>query len=153
MKKAVVFVTIICLLVLCGCNQKPIEDTSGQGENKTENQSTTKTSFVSGSFTATVRDVIPDYVLDTWTPIVAVVTEYQSSPFLLRVGEEIGRQLQVGETYVFTMSFIATDYPKEVLEDVGTAALIAMLPQLRVTEFRLAEAGETALDSLQLTIE
>ena len=35
---------------------------------------------VSGTFAARVRDLIPDYVLDSETPRVAVVTLFQSGP-------------------------------------------------------------------------
>lgn len=48
---------------------------------------------IGGSFTATVRDVIPDYCLDDTTPLVAVVTEFQSQPFTVYVGEELGKKL------------------------------------------------------------
>lgn len=117
------------------------------------NMSTSQTVTVSGSFTATVRDVISDYVLDTSIPSVALVTEYQCGPFTVHVGEEIGSQLQTGEAYVFTVTPVNTDYPKEVLERVSTAALLEMFPEMKVISFRLAEKSEIGLDSLRLTIE
>ena len=70
---------------------------------------------VSGSFTVEVRDVIPDYCLDDITPSVAIVTEFQSYPFTLYVGEEIGSQLEIGKVYVFTIKPIVVDYSKENL--------------------------------------
>lgn len=57
---------------------------------------------VGGTFSATVRAVIPDYGLDFTTPRAAVLTLFQSPPFILPVGE-LASELTVGETYVFTI--------------------------------------------------
>ena len=56
-----------------------------------------------GTFAATVRELMPDYCLDTTTPRVAVVTRFQLSPFILPVGE-LAPELTVGETYLFTVT-------------------------------------------------
>ena len=62
---------------------------------------------VSGTFTATVRHIIPGYVVDNTTPKVAVVTPFQDVPYALYV-DDIAEQLEIGETYVFEVE------PKEV---------------------------------------
>ena len=64
---------------------------------------------VSGTFAARVRDLIPDYVLDSETPRVAVVTLFQSGPFTLQVGD-LAQELEIGGTYVFEIE------PREDLE-------------------------------------
>lgn len=56
---------------------------------------------VSGSFTAAVRAIMPDYVLYDEIPTVAVVSLYQDYPFLLYLDEEICRELEVGKAYTF----------------------------------------------------
>lgn len=59
---------------------------------------------IRGSFTAMVRDVIPDYVSDDTTPQVAVVTLFQEEPFTVYVGEENGRMLEAGQIYTFEVA-------------------------------------------------
>lgn len=58
---------------------------------------------VEGAFRATVRGVIPDYVLDETTPQIAILTTFQSGPFLATVGEAAD-QLEVGESYIFQIT-------------------------------------------------
>lgn len=54
-----------------------------------------------GAFVATVRQLIPDYCLDTWTLNTAVVTLFQSSPFVINVGDEVAATLEVNKAYYF----------------------------------------------------
>jgi len=56
---------------------------------------------VTGSFVATVRQLSPDYVLDNSTLTMAVLTCFQSGPFMVHVGEDMAKELTVGETYYF----------------------------------------------------
>lgn len=56
---------------------------------------------VTGAFVATLRHVIPDYTLDNTTPQIAILTEFQSAPFLLHIGEEMAAKLEAGKTYYF----------------------------------------------------
>ena len=58
---------------------------------------------ISGTFTATVRSLMPNYVLDDFSPLTAVVTQFQDSPFTLNLREEVASQLQPGDSYVFTV--------------------------------------------------
>ena len=108
---------------------------------------------VSGSFTVSVRDIIPDYCVDDVTPNVAVVTEFQSYPFTIFVGEEIGSQLAVGEVYVFTIKPMTVKYSKDYLESMSLSSLVWELPEFEITDFRLANEDELGLESLSLTIE
>lgn len=112
-----------------------------------------KKTTISGSFTVTVRDVIPDYALSDDVPTVAVVTQFQSSPFTLYVGEEIGRQLEKDETYVFTIQPFEVDETKEELQFKTLASIVQEYSKFTVVDFRVAEEHETGIDSLGLTIE
>ena len=137
MKKTIVLIIMfVCLFTLSGCNQTISE-----------------TVTVSGAFTVGVRDVIPDYCFDDVTPNIAVVTEFQSYPFTIFVGEEIGRQLKVGEVYVFTIEPIVVESSKEYLEKLNLSSLVWELPDFEITDFRLANENELGLESLRLTIE
>ena len=77
---------LLAVLLLCSCG---VQDTPAPDPQPAPAESCT----IGGSFTATVRDVIPDYCLDDTTPLVAVVTEFQSQPFTVYVGEELGKKL------------------------------------------------------------
>ena len=59
---------------------------------------------VYGDFTATVRELIPDYVYDSETPRAAVITLFQSGPVVLNLNglnEEAFEKIEAGETYTF----------------------------------------------------
>lgn len=56
---------------------------------------------VTGSFVATVRQLSPDYVLDNSTPTMAVLTCFQCAPFMVRIGEDMAKELTTGKTYYF----------------------------------------------------
>ena len=144
MKKLLAYILVLaCMLAVSGCNNRSMNNTI-ENEPKTT---------VSGSFTVTVRNVIPDYCMDDSTPNVAVVTEFQSYPFTLFVGEEIGKELVVGETYVFTINPIVVDDTKESLESMSLSSLVWELPGFEITDFRVANDNELGLESLRLTIQ
>lgn len=107
--------------------------------------------IISGEFTVGVRDVIPDYCLDDITPCVALVTEFQSYPFTIYVGEEIGAQLENGTQCVFSIEPIEVNYSVEELQKMNLSSLVWEISGLKITGFRLAEEDELGLDSLQLT--
>ena len=77
---------LLAVLLLCSCG---VQDTPAPDPQPAPAESCT----IGGSFTATVRDVLPDYCLDDTTPLVAVVTAFQSPPFTVYVGEELGKKL------------------------------------------------------------
>ena len=117
---------LLAVLLLCSCG---VQDTPAPDPQPAPAESCT----ISGSFTATVRDVIPDYCLDDTTPLVAVVTEFQSRPFTVYVGEELGKKLLE-------------------VQKLSTASLLREF-NLQITDCRPAEDGELGLESLHLTIE
>ena len=136
------------VLLLCSCG---VQDTPAPDPQPAPAESCT----ISGSFTATVRDVIPDYCLDDTTPLVAVVTEFQSQPFTVYVGEELGKKLleeQNGQPLVFTVTPLTVDRSREEVQKLSTASLLREF-NLQITDCRPAEDGELGLESLHLTIE
>lgn len=159
MKKCIlVFLSLSMLMVTSACSKSDgeIKQTESMISSELEMedaQSSDIKTTVSGSFTVGVRDVIPDYCSDDTTPSVAVVTEFQSYPFTVYVGEEIGKQLEPGEVYVFTIKPVVVDEPKEYLQGLNLSSLVWELPDFEITDFRLAEDDELGLGSLCLTIE
>ena len=169
MLKAICIISSLFLLVGCSNQESTVESFEVKGafpdasdlkdlyepslntENKVEEES--DKAMVSGSFTVTVRDVIPDYCLDETTPTVAVVTQFQDNPFTMYVGEEIGRELEIGKTYVFTIEPREVDYSQDVLKSLSLASLVWEIPRFKIAEFRVAEEHEMGGDSLNLTIE
>lgn len=108
--------------------------------------------MVSGSFTVTVRGVIPDYVVDE-EPRIAIVTEFQDYPFLLTVGDEIGRQLEEGKAYVFTMEPMEVELVRWNPEQKRVDVTPSELNGIKVIDFRPATEEEIGLASLHPTIE
>ena len=171
MKKSIISIVLVGFAIMTSaCNSQEttencaeeivsnVQEISETQEVKEEQEmsdaqkSETKTT-ISGSFTVCVRDVIPDYCMDDVTKNVAVVTEFQSNPFTLFVGEEIANQLEIGKNYVFTINPIEVDKAKENLEGMSLASLVWELTEFEITEFRLANEDELGLESLTLTIE
>jgi outer membrane murein-binding lipoprotein Lpp len=113
---------------------------------------------VSGYFIATVRSTIPDYVYDDETPLMVVVTCFQSMPFTLWLGEELISQVEVGETYVFgvreTSAAMAqqTDTTKygEPLTDPEIAV---PLFGLQIVSIAPAEETDYGLEASHLVLE
>lgn len=139
---------LLAVLLLCSCG---VQDTPAPDPQPAPAESCT----IGGSFTATVRDVIPDYCLDDTTPLVAVVTEFQSQPFTVYVGEELGKKLleeQNGQPLVFTVTPLTVDRSREEVKKLSTASLLREF-NLQITDCRPTEDGELGLESLHLTIE
>lgn len=83
MNKCLKIITILALsLCITGCGKSKIIEVD------TTIEEVISRTIISGEFTVSVRDVIPDYCFDHVTPCVALVTEFQSYPFTIYVGEE-----------------------------------------------------------------
>lgn len=76
-----------------------------------------QTVMIQGSFTATVRALMPDYVTDGTTVNSAVLQLFQDGPFFTRLTPEICAQLTVGETYTFLVKEQEINAPKTNLGD------------------------------------
>ena len=153
------FVIGVCSLsilsaALCGCVHQPSYDSGyddgysagyQQGINaQTSGETEVK---VSGSFTATVRALIPDYVADSVTPRAAVVTLFQDGSFVLKLDEEICSQLEEGETYTFIVPEQSIFLSDEELYDSGiVSADELMLRHIYVTDFRTPTDDEYGLE-------
>lgn len=147
-KNITIGLSLICLILcMIGCGKTEATDTEAPA---------TPTCTISGSFTATFRDMIPDYCLDDVTPCVAVLSDFQSYPYTVFVGEALGvkldKELEPGEVYVFSIEPITVNYSKEELEGLYTSSLAWETPGFRITDVRPAEENELGLSSLYLTI-
>lgn len=101
---------------------------------------------VSGSFTVTVRELIPDYLADSETPRAAVVTFFQNGPFVLKLDESICKELETGETYTFTVDAQDVVLPQDMLGEEGLISPdTALLGKISVTGFHKAEEEELGL--------
>ena len=120
-----------------------------------EYQEATIPTKVVGGFSATVRDVMPDYCLDFTTPQVAIVTCFQDGPFTIFIGEERAKGLTIGETYYFEFKETEIERltekefnngwadPKKVIEQYGVP----------IETIRLAKEDELGLESLKVRFE
>lgn len=105
---------------------------------------------ISGTFTATVRDLIPDYVTDDATPAMAVVTLFQCPPFLIYTGE-FTEQLETGETYVFEIRPEVLEITAEEYEiNAPDPEIVFPEYNLRLAGFRESVESDWGLDSVHL---
>ncbi len=130
--------------------QKGNEDGSGSVE-----KDSAGSAVIRGSFTAMVRDVIPDYVSDDTTPRVAVVTLFQEEPFTVWVGEENGRKLKGGQMYTFELAETkvegvkASEMEQAYLEPVTAISRY----QLKIDSIRPAAEEEWGLECNWVSVE
>lgn len=160
MKKYILLLGLFGATLFMGaCNKqtteeiKTIEINQVEIAQETEKEEKEIKSKISGSFSVNVLNVILDYSFDATTPNIALVSEFQSYPFTMFVGEEIAEQLKVGEVYVFTIKPIEVNETKEYLESLCLSSLVWELYDFEITDVRLANENEIGLESLRLTIE
>ena len=103
----------------------------------------------SGSFTASVIQIIPGYVLDNETPMCATVTCFQDSPFTIYLGEELTAQLAVGKTYQFQIEEKTVMLTQAQIEDISTAPETA-IPQYGLQISSVSETDKVGLDASSL---
>lgn len=109
---------------------------------------------ISGSFTATVRAITPNYVLDDTTPSTAVVTCYQQTPFTVSLGEALASQVQVGETYVFEIESKRVNLMNDPTDTAQTISPEKAIPlyNLQISTVRPAKEDELGLNSSELIL-
>lgn len=95
---------------------------------------------ITGSATLTVRKLIPDYVSDDTTLQCAVVTEFQDSPYVIFVGEDIAKDLQENETYVFEIE--DTEVDKNLVMQDGSLSEKAAFTNYPISIKSVCKAGE-----------
>lgn len=102
----------------------------------------------SGSFTATVEQLLPDYnALPGKT--IAVVHFFQDRPFLLYFQKDLTGDLIEGTPYVFEFETFEVEIPN----DEDNPDLSDYMYSISVTSYRIAEDGELGVDSKMPTVE
>ena len=102
---------------------------------------------VYGDFTATVRDLIPDYIAGQETARAALITFFQDTPFVIILDKDICEELEIGETYTFIVdeqeAYLPYGYEFFDNGEVSREALI--LKHIWVTGFRAPVEEEYGL--------
>ena len=164
MKK--IIVTVFCLvlvLLLVGCGNKDqssdthdanyeegyivgYEDGYNDGQQMTES----KKCFAqfSGSFTATVEKLLPDYYALPGKTI-AVVHFFQDRPFLLHFQKDLTGELIEGTSYVFEFETFEVELP----DDEENPDISDYMYSINVTSYRVAEDDELGLEGKMPTVE
>ena len=102
----------------------------------------------SGSFTASVEQLLPDYFALPGKTI-AVVHFFQDKPFLLRFQEDMTGKLVEGTVYVFEFKTFEVEIPA----DEKNPEISDYMYSIDVTNYRVAEDGELGLESISPTVE
>ena len=102
----------------------------------------------SGSFTASVEQLLPDYFALPGKTI-AVVHFFQDKPFLLRFQEDMTGKLVEGTVYVFEFKTFEVEIPA----DEKNPDISDYMYSIDVTNYRVAEDSELGLDSITPTVE
>lgn len=107
---------------------------------------------IGGSFVATVRELIPDYVLDDATPAVAIVTVYQETPFAVYIGKDLASQVEAGKTYEFFIKEKAIEVTQEQYE-IGPMSPNITIPTYSLSISCVAPITDAGLDFNHLTYQ
>ena len=102
----------------------------------------------SGSFTATVEKLLPDYYALPGKTI-AVVHFFQDGPFLLRFQEDIADKFIEGKPYVFEFR----PFEVSVADDAEYPSISDYMYSINITGYRIAEEDEIGLESKMATVE
>lgn len=102
----------------------------------------------SGSFTATVEQLLPDYYALPGKTI-AVVHFFQDRPFLLHFQKDLTGELLEGTSYVFEFE----PFEVELSEDEENPDISDYMYSINVTGYRVAEDDELGSDSKMPTVE
>lgn len=105
-----------------------------------------KTVTVYGSFTAVVRSLMPDYVLDGHTNRVAVITLFQEEPCVICLDENICSKLEVGEIYTFELSERTIELPVYLLGKNYYIYSESILDRIRIQDVRAPAEDEEGLN-------
>ena len=102
----------------------------------------------SGSFTATVEQLLPDYYALPGKTI-AVVHFFQERPFLLRFQKDLTGELIEGTPYVFEFETFEVELPN----DEEQPNISDYMYSINVTSYRVAEEDEIGSESRMPTVE
>ena len=163
-KKAIIVLCLALVLTLIGCGnnaQSSAEHNAEYQEGYTagyeagyhdgEEQATGNEKHFarfSGSFTATVEQILPDYyALPGKT--VAVVHFFQDRPFLLHFQKDLTGELIEGTAYVFEFETFEVELP----DDEENPNISDYMYSINVTNYRVAEDDELGLEGKMPTVE
>lgn len=152
-KKLVTLLMVLLLFgMLLGCQSRTTdEEASANGtDSGTEEMVSAR---LEGSFTVTVREVLPNYVLDDTTMFCAVVTYFQAPPFILEVGERAS-ELEIGKAYTFTIkeTHIGLVPASEVGREISYLEATVKYSSVEIEDFREATEGEGGISGPEITI-
>lgn len=102
----------------------------------------------SGSFTATVEQLLPDYYALPGKTI-AVVHFFQDRPFLLYFQKDLTDELMEETPYVFEFEAFEVELP----EDKENPDISDYMYSINVTSYRVAEDDELGMNSKMPTVE
>ena len=102
----------------------------------------------SGSFTATVEQLLPDYYALPGKTI-AVVHFFQDKPFLLHFQKDMTGELVEGTSYVFAFETFEVELP----EDEKDPDISDYMYSINVISYRVAADDELGMDSNVPTVE
>lgn len=145
-KNLLLIVLMITVMIISGCSTS---------QSKPEPEANTVTGKITGGFTATVRELLPDYVSDDKTNTMAVVTEFQAPPFIVNVGEDIASKLEKGKNYYFQVKErFVVDIPEKEFKEGELDTLEAVNKyNLEISEFREPTEEEKGNNSPKIIIE
>ena len=108
---------------------------------------------VSGSFTATVRAVMPDHETDDKTPRAAVIQFDRGSMFIMKIAPEVCKLLSPDETYTFLVDEQTVTLPsaEDLSEDGTLSADILTKQYIAVGSVRAPRDSETGARGMRLT--
>ena len=155
-KMATIVLGLMLVLTLVGCGNNAqssdahnAEYEAGYNDGK-QQIAESKKHFAqfSGSFTATVEQILPDYyALPGKT--VAVVHFFQDRPFLLHFQKDLTGELIEGTSYVFEFETFEVELP----DDEENPDISDYMYSINVTNYRVAEGDELGLEGKMPTVE
>lgn len=146
MSKRLIALMLVIMMValIIGCSQKNLDKEIDKNEINAQ---------ITGAFVVTIRDIIPDYCLDNFTPQVAVVTQFQDSPFTMYLGEKFINKVEIGKTYVIEIDTL--EIGKINKEELGifVSPLIAFEKYgAKIKGIRLATEEEIGITDINIEI-
>lgn len=158
MKKSIFFITLVIFIFgVTGCRNSatPIDSSSNveQETSKDNIEEKMLNACLTGNFTVTVRELLPDYVFDNTTICCAVVTYFQDGPFIMYIGEKAS-ELEVGEQYTVTIENqpIGEVSPNDIGKEISYIEAQVNYQRVNIASFRKATENELGLDGSNIKI-
>lgn len=172
MKRFIIFLVIVLsigTMTACKSNEKQadnnnvlaaeLKDTTGD-LSKAKEDNSTKTVTISGSFSAYVQELMPDYVLDDQTPRLALVRCFQRKPFIIQLSDDATKDFT--EPGIYTLDLIertldtdeSTFYQKneEYLKKLGMEKIINLFPH-SFEIGKMTPSDENNIDKVRIDVE